>query len=722
MRIATRVDRVTVFERGARVTRLAVIHRASGDPLPRHIIATGLPLAVLDDSVRVRASAARATTATVILEAPGIDETLPAAHASALRDATRAAAIADGEIERIRREMEAIEGSQLIVDLDHQPTMTPPWQRVVAARRELSQLRQQRLHDLRLALIEAGAHSQACNRAVEVASDAEQRRSSARSPRARELRKAVVIELEAATPSGDGVADIELTVEYALRGARWAPSYVARFSGHQVHWSMRASVSQQTGEDWHGVAIRLSTAALDRDTALPELAALKIGRRQREPEPSLPPLPLGGDTLFSDYDRDFSMHPAPIASAPPSASGPRIDIPSQPEPAPALPLEESSADDQEDTKVEAYSRARSSVIFGAAPRPSTMRKSDAPPALAASPARSSSNAHYGAAPQATAARYPMMHIGELPRGAGGSRSAMPAPAKPVAQYRYGELMMAGARHPQRGQLVAMSLPQRYGVEHELDVPVLKRRFERAQEATDRIDRAPVPAGFYNDWSHEFDYAIDADGRIDVASDGGWHSIPMCTRSTPAAITHVVVPRDAAEVFRIATFANPLEVPILPGPVDVYQDDRFLVTSAAAMAPPGGELVLPLGVDPTIKIARNTEYREEVIGMLRGGLRLVHDVRIEVQNRSNTAVDLEVRERVPVPRQRDSDEIAVEITAVKPAWQAWTAPLTSAHHRELRGGYRWRLTVAASETVSLHASYDVRIAGKHEIIGGNRRER
>src|SRR5690606_36950263 len=150
---------------------------------------------------------------------------------------------------------------------------------------------------------------------------------------------------------------------------------------------------------------------------------------------------------------------------------------------------------------------------------------------------------------------------------------------------------------------------------------------------------------------------------------------------------------------------------LPGPIDVYDRGRFLVTSTVAYTPPGAPLEIGLGVDAAVKIARNTEFGEEAAGMLRGALRLVHVLTIDVENLSGRAIELEVRERIPVKREgkregkRESDdELEISVGLVEPAWERWTPEPGAPGAPRLRGGHRWRLTVPAGAKRALRASY------------------
>ena len=174
------------------------------------------------------------------------------------------------------------------------------------------------------------------------------------------------------------------------------------------------------------------------------------------------------------------------------------------------------------------------------------------------------------------------------------------------------------------------------------------------------------------------------------------------------------------MFRVAAIANPFDGPLLAGPIDVYDRGQFLVTSEVDATPPNGTVEIGLGVDAQVKVARNVEFHEEATGMLRGGLKLVHAISIDIDNLAPRPIDVEIRERVPVTRDGE-DDIEVSVGQVEPAWERWTPDATAPRDERLRGGYRWRVAIAANQKRLLRAGYEVKIAGKHELVGGNRRE-
>jgi hypothetical protein len=85
----------------------------------------------------------------------------------------------------------------------------------------------------------------------------------------------------------------------------------------------------------------------------------------------------------------------------------------------------------------------------------------------------------------------------------------------------------------------------------------------------------------------FDYAYNADGRVDVPSDGEFHSVALTSKSTEVDVRYVVVPREDTNVFRIAQLKNPLQAPLLAGPADIYVDGEYILSTNITTVPPKG---------------------------------------------------------------------------------------------------------------------------------------
>ncbi len=290
---------------------------------------------------------------------------------------------------------------------------------------------------------------------------------------------------------------------------------------------------------------------------------------------------------------------------------------------------------------------------------------------------------------------------------------------------YGELRMPPPHSEKRGTLqlarrvdIYMELLLSQRIEVTFDVIAVIAAANRRAEA---ITQASLPPRCRVASSDRYDHAYSAQTPVEVPSDGTFHSIAVIATSAVVDVRHVVVPRMSTDVFRVAEIENPLGAPILDGPVDVYLGKDFLLTSDVEFTPPKGAMQLGLGVEQAVKVSRNTGYKEESSGLIRGSLVLKHEIRIELQNHLDSEIDCEVRERIPSIR-KDEDDIEIKIGEVEPSWSPYEVELASSPEAGLKGGYYWRIRVPGQGGKSrLTAKYDIKIPAKYELVDGNRRE-
>jgi uncharacterized protein (TIGR02231 family) len=124
----------------------------------------------------------------------------------------------------------------------------------------------------------------------------------------------VPINLEVTKPGG---FDLELT--YTIPGARWAPSHEAHLqaNGKQLTWRAFGMITNQTGEDWQDVALKLSTAQPAAGGSAPVV-----------PDWVLQPLmPHFEDRAQKTMLRAPAGAPPPPAPSPSQKYGARADVP-----------------------------------------------------------------------------------------------------------------------------------------------------------------------------------------------------------------------------------------------------------------------------------------------------------------------------------------------------------------------------------------------------------
>lgn len=698
LEVASRIDRVVVHPGAAMVTRIAsATLTASGE-----VAFVGLPASLDEDSLEVevsgpaRATGVRSTLAVVTTDAGGSDADRRAA-------ATRLAELT-AERASLKASLAALAGLAPVAAAGDRASR-PRWSDVVTAREGVLGAASRRAAALKAALAELERAIEAAQRALAAAEERWRRRSSAELA-AGSLSRTVVASVQV---EGDG-GPCTLACRYRVAGARWAPRYVARLGDGQVRLEVRAAVAQATGEDWRDARLELSTAAPTRKVALPELPALRIGRAQPAPQRAgwrAPP--VGVDELYRDWDAAF-----------------RDGVP----PAPRLGAE--IFDDLEADEPTSEQNLDALRAIAGAPPPAPMAEAAMAPPMPAPMMASRAPMAPGAAPPAPMKKTMMMASAPAAQdarrsrgkgeGGGGRRQAAAPPLEEAAAITaaedllaFGALYLPGPEAAGRGVLRRHDDAAR-GV---IAADVLSHSRGSAKARRQALSARPLPAGCHEPGPGQYDYAFATGGRVDVAADGAWHAIAVASHAAPVTIAHVVSPAVAPEVYRLATVVNPLDAPLLAGPVDVYERDELVLTAPLDETPPGGAIQIGLGVDLNVKVARNLRYREESAGVLRGSLRLIHEVTIDVEHLGGPAAALEVRERVPIPAP-DTDEVEVTIDEVVPAWEPWR-PEPAAGVAALRGGHRWRLALAPGERRSLRVAYAIKIASKHELVGGNRRD-
>jgi hypothetical protein len=741
--VSSTLDAVQVYRRGATITRRASLtseQLAAG--VPESVEIVGLPLALLDPTVRVRVTVVEPSTSTVTAAGARIGIAVRAAG-------TPPQAPAQKEVLELEATIRDHEETLLLLDNElallqsipvpdrpdsepgRAPTPAPLHMRLAlegftdeAAQRRRSE-RRAKAEDIRRLREEL---AQKLERIRAASSSAEVRQD--------ELSKSVVVPLRL---EGERPTRVVVELTYVVPGARWAPAYQVKLArdGSKATIQLRAHIAQRSGEDWNGVALKLSTASPLSFTELPELSSIRIGRAQPPPKKKgFRPPPSGSDALFADFDRDRKRSAA-LVPAPRPWTMPNLDVPA-------------------DNLVEAIAVAPVAAVATARRKRAAM-PSSAPPAASMRGAADSAGAYSfpSAAPSQLHEQdgddafddvlmsepEPAPVFAELsarpraapPPAAPAARAMAKAAAAPgargggvddvVAAMTFPLLRLPAGSDGARGRLAPVDLRAAYtesarraGRPIAFDVLSVVQAAEAA--AMQVASALPASALDLVDFSSWFDFAYDADGTVEVTGDGSWHSVALGERECAANVRYIAVPREEANVYRVAAIQNPLTAPLLPGPAEVYVGGEYVLTTALPMVSSKGEFKLGLGVEQAVKVARNTRFTETRTGEgVVAMLELVHDVDIDVVNHLARSIDIEVRDRVPVPAP--GAEVQVDERDVTPAWSPYEQDERDA---PIEGGRRWQLAVDAGATQKLHARYVLKLFSNSEVTGGNRRER
>jgi hypothetical protein len=716
------LESVVVHAQGAICTRRARVTVPAGHTGEFRVRIGGIPLSAYAQSLR--ASVLPETAPKTTPESgPDTPSAAPAIRVTDVRPHLEAHTVAPADLPQLRRTLDearekarraTARRARLAAEIDataalravpakprrEDPYPRPPAVDQVLALADFVATRLADLHD------RLRAADEACRRAEHDARVAGHRLDEASgSLRTAETRTtgAAVLTLVVPEPGspdhGPAAREVLVDVEYQVPGARWVPQYQLRLDPAMTGGSlvMRAAVAQRTGEDWTGVRLGLSTADPDRRTDLPELRSLRIGRRQAAPPPSgWREPPSGLDELFAGYDTGARLRRERDAARDITASA-----------AGAVGIGGYAAEPDEDVWYRAAGSPPPPPPMAAAPiaapvpqapggfaGPPPMARARRRPGAAAAESRAYGGAVEGAAP-----------AGAPPRPGADARFDAPPAGPPVPDadlLDYAGLVLAGPDAPGRGRLSAARGSD----------PVAEE-YRRRAEAVAAL-ALPAHAAAVRSSAGSYDYRFDVAAPADVDSDGGWHTVPVCTVEVELRPEFVCVPSVDEAVFGTVHVTNASAHALLAGPADVSVGGEFVTTVPLPTLAPGERQRVGIGVVESVQVARRAHMRESTAGLRGGTTLLEHTVEIDVANHLGREITLEVLERVPVSDEKD---IRVEERPGDPAWQPDTELRDG---RLVRGARVWRLAVPASGTRTLVGGYTVRIPTGKAVVGGNRR--
>lgn len=734
----SRIERVVVYARGAVVTRRLSIPDTLPDG-PVEVAASGITVIAEPGSARALAEGEREVVGLRVRRVVPAAQEPPGALIERVREHFLARASLKSEHAHMKVRREALAA----VSLD--PGMAKPWRRVDPAARTADALalsgllsRELEAVDARIAdLEEAIEKNERELQAAEIA--ASQGRSA-------ELQGGQRPTLEVLVRLSAGGAMRSLAVEYVVRPARWLPAYAARFSAGatRVEWIIEALVAQASGEDWSHVSLALSTADLVHDARLPELSSLRLGRAQPPARKGYRPPPEGLDVMFEGYDRFVASLPAPGLPAlqrrgailPPSSMMQR-----QAEPAGGEGI---SSELEEGLLFDAQEEVTDAPVDRM-----TLPSADSPAALA--PAYAQQEYSRGGGPPAGfAANAPPMEMPALARAAPAPAFLASAPQAAPARARSRGLLSeavgaagdallqakggGGGSAQTSWEAAAPSAIEPADAWLDFDalhlaVPATKASRGRlvrddaqaegsaSRAASEQIEHLVVPARACDprDSRGQFDHRYDAGALADVPSNARLHRVSVAAAPGPATPRFITVPRESAEVYREVEIQNPFDAPLLSGPVEVFVDGALLTQSAITHVDRGGAILLGLGVEERLRVARNARVEEGSAGLLGGSTAVEHAVTIELASALGRDAEVSVIDRIPVS---DDKDVELKTLYVRPSAEAYTQ---AERGQPVRKGLRWNVTVPAGGKARVELGYKIVLSSKSEIVGGNRRE-
>lgn len=337
--VASRISDVTVYADRAQVTRTAEVTLAPGE---NRLRLSELPATLGDESVRASGMAAAPVTIQDVEVRTVVGEQAADSTAKEL----------EARVQKLKDESAALDARQRVLDRQRKflEQIEVKAAGDVSRDVQLNKLDLAQLKELpafiaaETARLEDEAQQIAvARRELQPRIEAAEAEFNKHRAAASKASKTVVV-----TVNAKQATKLQLQVSYVLGGATWTPTYDARAvpEAGQVEFTYNGIVRQQTGEDWRGVNLTLSTARPAIGAQMPELEKWAVdfaqpaalGGRvafQRAVETMPPPAPLGAPEVAAEPLALARQEPAAIEQGATSATFrvPRpADVPSDGEP------------------------------------------------------------------------------------------------------------------------------------------------------------------------------------------------------------------------------------------------------------------------------------------------------------------------------------------------------------------------------------------------------
>ena len=414
-------------------------------------------------------------------------------------------------------------------------------------------------------------------------------------------------QLEVTATIKGGAGKHKLSISYLVQNVTWRPSYDLRYDHRKkrVEAIYYADVTQRSGEDWKGAALRFSTARAMSLIAVPELPTWTLGRkRDFRPRPR---------------QRRESAEPAWVAPYRPvvvSAAVRRLR---------ALLGYGHGRGGGGGVGV-GYGRGSSLGGRGIRPRPSYRYKRR----------RSAYDRRRQLAEKDAPARAEMkspVAADEAPPPP--PSPVMVAPRKPSPRRAYGRLERLSMSSDSGGS-----------------------RWHRKRKPTERLPwtdvgyRPPyLPSDSPAASAEGYLFTLYAPGRHDVPGNGKKRRIPVLRTNFKVSPVYRLAPGISKLAYVMAELTNSSGRPILRGHANLFSGSMFSGKSYINTALPGHKLTLPLGVDDSLKVERHLTQRTITEGVLFKDDVTEYTVSLEIANHRPYAVTVDVRDQIPLPSGR-----------------------------------------------------------------------
>jgi Domain of unknown function (DUF4139) len=485
-----------------------------------------------------------------------------------------------------------------------------------------------------------------------------------------------------------GEANARVVLSYETSAARWKPTYELQYlpDRGQVVLAFSGLVSQESGEDWDGVRLSLSTARPARFERLPELLTWRIGQADRfiptptpvelrvEPAPALgaqPPEeqnsrqaeqnahhPAGGIRSYSGVARGPTSPGKLVGTVVSASTHASIQYVVVTATSPQLPSEQGAVTD-----------AQGNYVFPQLPAGTYSFRFEVE----------------GYKPYARKATFE-----------GGQTLRLNVELLPESVSLAGqEVVVVGKPLPVEMDSAQTGMPVTSTFAKKRAAPAAPPRPEGGVGLGPPQafrEPPPIPAGWEADTAG-LDLAFASAHAETVQSGKGTLRVPLTTETWPVEVTRKVFPALSPQTYLVGSLKSPAKGVLPGGPVALSVGTDPAGTAELPVMRPGENLTLPLGVDRALRPIRNVQLVLVEEGAFSKDDVSEYRVTLEMANPYRLPVSVTFVDQVPVAK---GDHVQVRLLETAP----W------ARQDKLTGRLEWDLVLPPAGKVTTTFRYRV----------------
>lgn len=193
------------------------------------------------------------------------------------------------------------------------------------------------------------------------------------------------------------------------------------------------------------------------------------------------------------------------------------------------------------------------------------------------------------------------------------------------------------------------------------------------------------------------------GRSDVPGNGEPRKVTVAQFDLEPRLDYVSAPKLAEAAYRRAKVTNASPYLLLPGQVQLFEENDYLGATQLELTAPGQEIELALGVDQRVHVKRELKQRDVDRALLGGQRRIHYRYTIEIENLTGAAQTLLVRDQLPVARH---EQIKVRLDGATPK---------PVEPQEL-GVLEWKLSLADKAKTTITFEFTVEHPADMNVAG------